>query len=75
MIHYDLPKGGHVSLVIYDILGRELMHLVNQYQPAGRYNVLWDGNNAKGISAVSGVYFFRISSNGFFQTRKMVLSR
>jgi flagellar hook assembly protein FlgD len=51
------------------------MHLVNQYQPAGRYNVLWDGNNAKGISAVSGVYFFRISSNGFFQTRKMVLSR
>jgi len=75
MIHYDIPKGGHVSLVIYDILGRELIRLVNQYQPAGRYDVLWDGNNAIGSSAVSGVYFFRISSNGFFQTRKMVLSR
>ena len=75
MIHYDIPKGGHVSLVIYDILGREIIRLVNQYQPAGRYDVLWDGNNAIGSSAVSGVYFFRISSNGFSQTRKMVLSR
>ena len=75
MIHYDIPRGGHVSLVIYDILGRELIHLVNQFQHAGRYDILWDGNNAKGLPAVSGVYFFRISSNGFSQTRKMVLSR
>jgi hypothetical protein len=75
MIHYDIPRGGHVSLVIYDILGRELIHLVNQFQHAGRYDILWDGNNAKGLPTVSGVYFFRISSNGFSQTRKMVLSR
>jgi flagellar hook assembly protein FlgD len=61
--------------VIYDILGRELIRLVNQFQQAGRYDILWDGNNAKGLPAVSGVYFFRISSNGFSQTRKMVLSR
>lgn len=75
MIHYDLPESGSVSLMIYDILGRELVTLVNQFQPAGRYQILWNGNNDKGTPAVSGVYFYRISSNGFSQTKKMVLSR
>jgi len=75
MIHYDLPESGSVSLMIYDILGRELVTLVNQFQPAGRYQILWNGNNEKGTPAVSGVYFYRISSNGFSHTKKMVLSR
>jgi flagellar hook assembly protein FlgD len=75
MIHYDLPESGSVSLIIYDILGRELVTLVNQFQPAGRYQILWNGNNEKGTPAVSGVYFYRISSNGFSHTKKMVLSR
>jgi flagellar hook assembly protein FlgD len=61
--------------VIYDILGRELVTLVNQIQPTGRYQILWDGNNAKGAPVVSGIYFYRISSNGLTQTKKMVLSR
>jgi len=75
MIHYDLPESGSVSLMIYDILGRELVTLVKQFQPAGQYQILWNGNNEKGTPAVSGVYFYRISSNGFSQTKKMVLSR
>ena len=75
MIHYDLPKGEFVSLVVFDILGRELVTLVNQFKPAGRHQILWDGNNAKGASAVTGIYFYRISTHGFTQTKKMVLSR
>ncbi|MBN4081149.1 T9SS type A sorting domain-containing protein [Caldithrix abyssi] len=75
MIHYDLPEGGNVSLVIYDILGRELVSLVNKFQHAGRYHVLWNGNNAKGLSVVSGIYFYRISTPGYSQTKKMVLAR
>jgi hypothetical protein len=75
MIHYDLPESGSVSLMIYDILGRELVTLVKQFQPAGQYQILWNGNNEKGTPAVSGVYFYRISSNGFSQTKKMILSR
>jgi len=55
MIHYDLPESGSVLLMIYDILGRELVTLVNQFQPAGRFQILWNGNNEKGTPAVSGV--------------------
>ncbi|MEA1881554.1 MAG: T9SS type A sorting domain-containing protein [Candidatus Marinimicrobia bacterium] len=75
LIHFDLPESGHVSLVIYDILGRERVGLVNEYKLAGRYQVLWNGNNSNGKPAVSGIYFYRISSNGFSQTKKMILTR
>ncbi|MDP6500825.1 MAG: T9SS type A sorting domain-containing protein [Candidatus Marinimicrobia bacterium] len=74
-IHFDLPKSGHVSLMIYDILGRELVSLINQNKPVGRHKVLWNGNNSNGQPAVSGIYFYRISSNGFSQTKKMILTR
>jgi hypothetical protein len=55
-IHYDLPETEFVTLVIYDILGRELVTLVNKTQPAGRYQIVWDGNNAQDTPAVSGIY-------------------
>jgi len=74
-IHYDLPETEFVTLVIYDILGRELVTLVNKTQPAGRYQIVWDGNNAQDTPAVSGIYFYRILTNGYSQTKKMVLSR
>ena len=74
-IHYDLPKAGQVSIVVYDLLGREINKLVNQYQQAGRYNVLWKGDDLFGNPVSSGIYFYQIRSRSFIQTRKMVLSR
>ena len=49
--------------------------LVNQYQQAGRYNVLWKGDDLFGNPVSSGIYFYQIRSSSFIQTRKMVLSR
>jgi hypothetical protein len=74
-IHYDIPKNGRVSLVIYDILGRELIQLVNRDQGPGRYNVLWKGVDGAGNSMGSGLYFYQLNAVEYSETKKMVISR
>jgi hypothetical protein len=67
-ISYALPKAGFVTLKIYDIMGREVRTLVNEYKTANNYSVEF---NASELS--SGVYFYRINVNGFSEMRKMML--
>lgn len=72
IISYSLPFFGFTTLKIYDLLGREVALLVNEYKDAGRYEIAWDATNQP-----SGVYFYRIDakngSKAFNQVRKMVL--
>jgi len=67
-INFSLPKSGFVSLKIYDMVGREVSSLVNEFKTAGNYVV---GFNASSLS--SGTYFYRIESNDFIATKKMLL--
>jgi hypothetical protein len=70
-INYELPKDGKVKLVIYDILGREIKTLVNEFKQTGRYTVEFNGTQF-----ASGVYFYRIQvedGKSFTQVKKMVL--
>ncbi len=68
-INYEIPIDSKVKLVVYDILGREVMKLVNnEFKKMGRYAVDFDGTNL-----ASGVYFYRIEAGDFVQSRKMVL--
>lgn len=67
-INYDLPKAGNVRLVIYDVLGKETVVLVNEVQKAGSYSVTWDGSKF-----ASGIYFCRIEAGTFTDVKKMVL--
>ena len=67
-IKYDLPKATHVSLTVYDLLGRELSVLVNERRDAGVYEVKFDGSNL-----ASGVYFCRILAGSFVDTKKLLL--
>lgn len=67
-INYDLPKDCKVTITIYDILGREVIKLVNEFKKAGRYTAEFNGNNL-----ASGVYFYRIEAREFVQSKKMVL--
>ena len=67
-IDYQLPKDGQVSISLYDISGKEIMQLVNDNKPAGYYSVTL---NASSLS--SGIYFYSISSNGFVNTKKLML--
>lgn len=69
-IKYDLPRTSHVSLSVYDMLGREVATLLNEEKSAGTHTVQWD---ASGIA--SGVYFYRIKAGDFVQTKRMLLMR
>jgi thiol-disulfide isomerase/thioredoxin len=74
-ISYQLPAGGQVKLGIYDITGRLVKILVNQNQPAGKYQLQWDGRNDQGQKTANGVYFYNLKTGGQTSTKKMVLVR
>ena len=67
-INYAIPKQVFVSLKIYDIAGREIKTLVNEFMQAGYYTVYFDGSELS-----SGVYFYKIKAGDFICTKKMVL--
>lgn len=67
-ISYAIPKSGLVTMKIYDVLGRELLTLVNQELQAGYYMVDFDGTNFS-----SGVYYYRLESGTFTDTKKLML--
>ncbi|KUG25330.1 hypothetical protein ASZ90_004847 [hydrocarbon metagenome] len=69
-INYSIPTNSIVRLIIYDILGSEVKTVVNEFQNAGRYSIDF---NADGLS--SGVYFYRLTSGQFSETRKLMLLR
>jgi hypothetical protein len=72
-INYDLPQQTHVNLMIYDILGREVVKLVSEETPAGYQSVIWNTRNSFGTPVSAGIYFYQIQTKGFVKTRKMVL--
>ena len=72
-IEYGLPEKGQVKLVIYDILGREVLTLVDGLQEAGYKTITWNGMNQTGRLVSAGMYFYAIQANDFRQVRKMIL--
>ena len=66
-INFALPKSGLVTLKIFDVLGREVAMLINEVKNAGSYSVDF---NASTLS--SGMYYYRLESNGFTDTKKMM---
>jgi hypothetical protein len=74
-IKYDLPKDALVSLMIFDITGREIRHLVNETQNAGFKAIMWDGTNNYGHQVGTGMYLYQIKAGAFVQTRKMILMK
>jgi hypothetical protein len=71
-INFTIPQSGFVTLKVYDLLGREVAVLINEYKSEGNYSASFTDNiNAKGLS--SGVYIYQLRENKFVQTRKMVL--
>ncbi len=70
IISYDVAKSGYVKIKIFDLTGREIRTLVDQWQAAGTYSVTFTAN-----SLTSGVYFYRLITGSYVQTRKMVLIR
>jgi len=71
-IAYGIPEATHVSIRIFNLLGQHVRTLIDQKQPAGTYQLVWDGKNESGEHLTSGLYFYQIKTESFIQTRKMV---
>lgn len=59
-INYSLPKNCHVELIIFNLQGQEIRRLVSEFQSAGDFNVVWDGQTQSGLPVASGTYFYQI---------------
>jgi hypothetical protein len=70
-IRYQIPKNSLVTLKVYDILGREVETLVNEFQQAGVYETQFPNNS--NINLASGIYFYKLTSGDFSAVKRMVL--
>ena len=68
IISYQLPEDSQVQIKIYDIMGREIIELVNEYKRAGYYKI-----NFNAVSLSTGIYLYKINAGKFSNTRKMLL--
>ncbi len=71
-IKYRLAAGGEISIKIYNMLGQEITTLVEGFREAGTHSVNWQGKNRQGETVASGLYFYRLTSGQFSQSKKML---
>lgn len=74
-INFSIGRHEKVSLVVYDLLGREVKTLIKDDLVPGEYKVNWDGRNDHGNLLSSGVYIYKLSTENFSKVRKMVLMK
>jgi hypothetical protein len=73
-IEYRLPLQNTISLTIYNMLGQEIVKLVDtEYQRAGNYSVLWNGKDANGMNVTSGMYIYALKFGNFEKSKQMML--
>jgi hypothetical protein len=74
-IRFSVKQAGQVSLVVYDVRGREVRRLVDGVREAGEHSVAWNGVDGVGRAVSSGIYFYRLSADQKAITRKMVMTK
>jgi len=72
-IHFAITRAGRVDLRVFDVHGRLVQTLVDKDLEPGTHDVQWRGENDRGERMAPGVYFYRLETPGFRQTRKMLL--
>jgi len=73
IIEYYLAERSEVRLDVYDLMGAMVARLADGIQPGGLHRVSWSGRDNQGQSVASGVYFYRLETAGFADSRRMVL--
>ena len=73
VLRYALPNSSNLSLVIYNLMGQEVIRWDEQNVQPGYYEKTWNGTNKFGVPVGSGVYLYRLVAGDFIETRKMIL--
>lgn len=74
-IDFALVEQGRMKVVVYNVLGGKVRTLIDQVMEPGYHSVHWDGRNQNGEMVQSGIYFYKMTTPGFTQIRKMLLIR
>lgn len=74
-IRYQLPIQSKVSLMIYDISGRAVRNLINEVKGPGLQNITWDGRDDRGRILPNSVYFYRLRTDRFTDSKRLILIR
>lgn len=73
-ISFSMPVASHVKLVVFNVLGQQVVTLLDQKMDANKHDVIWDGFNAQGSAVASGTYFYRLNvGDSFEETLQMTL--
>jgi len=72
-IEYTIPRTSNVQLTVYNILGQHVTTLVDSKLPAGSYTVTWGGTDSYGNTVASGMYFYKIRTDDFTESKRMIL--
>jgi hypothetical protein len=73
VIEYNLAASGHVTLTVFNVIGQKVADIVNGYESAGNKQAVWNGRDENGREVQSGIYFYRLTTDNFSMTRKMML--
>ncbi len=72
-IEFSLPKSSRVRLTVFNMLGQQVRTLADEYLTAGPHAVNWDGADAGGNRVASGIYYYRLETDDYSQTKEMIL--
>ncbi len=72
---YSVARKGMVNITVFNILGQNVKTLLSEDVAPGNYEVVWDGNDNSGAQVASGIYFYKMVTKDFVETKKMVLMR
>ena len=72
-LRYQLPEANLVSVIIYDMAGKEVKTLIHQQQNQGLHTFQWNGTNNLGNTVSAGIYLYQVHSGIYNQTNKMIL--
>lgn len=73
IIEFSLPKSAQVRLTVLNILGQQVRTLADEFLTAGPHQVSWDGSDSYGSRVASGLYYYRLETDGYSQTKEMIL--
>tara|TARA_B100000941_G_C28362180_1_gene477633 strand:- start:409 stop:843 length:435 start_codon:yes stop_codon:yes gene_type:complete len=73
VIPFSISEPGKTSLFVYDINGRIVKKILNEYLRVGYHTFTWDGKNGMGHSVSSGIYYYELKNAFFTNTKKMIL--